>query len=952
MIVLQTGTFRWELDEQGRNSSLMDLQVGAEHLAEKGGGVMRLVRAGGSIGPATVQRRGDRLQFCFEDDSRVVMRVDAHAAYLVLTVVEIEAAPFERLEFLDVPLTGHPAAVGPETFCFCAVARDLKTRVDELPGPQSRLFAACYPMYGTVGSGVTVVGTRFCELRSVLQEVVAGSPGLPHSPLGGPWALDAPDNRRSYLFGVATEETVDEWIGLCRDFGCGQLHFCGGGAFRLGDYTPSTNLFPDGTDSVRRVVERLHAADLQAGLHTLSFSIAKDSSYIAPVPDARLGADHCLTLAGDLGPDDDTVPIVEPTADMPRRTSYHIRTSMTLKIDDELIDYTTVRAEAPYALTGCVRGAYGTTRAPHRAGVEVRHLKACWAMFAPDADSTLFTEIAANIADLINAAGFDMVYLDGLDGAHIFGGESGRWHHGGRFAFEVFERLDHPVIMEMAAFLHHLWFLRSRMGAWDCPARGHKTFIDMHCRSNANFARIFLPAHLGWWAPRVSTGAKDETTYLDDVAYLCTKALAENVGFSLQGVSPAAVRGTPHLARTAPVFRRFEALRAAGTVPESVRRQLAVPGAEFALEGNGEDARFHPVQRASCRFEAGTGVWRVTNAFQPQAPEVRIEALWSAADYDSADGVTIAEFADPSEFDDNGDVHVLLNSGKDFSYPAAAPGMSARLTPLPGGGPDGGPCGEFEAVRRPTRETVPSSGPDDDFSILDHGERLYRPRVASWVRVGKRFTPELDLGERQALGCWVQGDGSGAVLNFQVRSAGRFFSLGDYYVVLDFEGWRYLEMIEPESDRHAQYSWPYGRAVYKLHRHGVEYDAVCALHLWLNNVHTDRSPVRVRISPVRALPLVRNVLRRPRLTVNGRTVFFPTELASGSVLEWNADGCTVFGPKGEILDRPTVSGADFRFGTGENRIEFDCDGAAPRPRARVTLALRSASPVGGVGGKP
>ncbi|NOY79522.1 MAG: hypothetical protein GXP31_00815 [Kiritimatiellaeota bacterium] len=947
MIVLQTETFRWELDSTGRNRSLVELETGAERLAEAGGGAVRLVREGVVVGPVSVQLRGDRLQFRFEDDSRLALRVETHAAHLVLTVVEMAAAPFDRLEFLDVPLTGNPASVGPDSFCFCAVARNLQTRVDELPGPQARLFSACYPKFGTVGSSVAVAGRRFCELRSVLREVVAASPDLPHSPLGGPWALDAPANRGSYLFGVATEETVDEWIGLCRDFGCGQLHFCGGGAFRLGDYTPAPNLFPDGVDSLRRVVDRLHAADIQAGLHTLSFSIAKDSGYVTPVPDARLGIDHCLTLASDLGPDDDAVPVVESTADMPRRTSYHIRTSMTLKIDEELIDYASVRSEAPYALTGCARGAYGTTRSRHRAGVEVRHLKACWAMFAPDADSTLFTEIAANIADLINAAGFDMVYLDGLDGAHIYGGEAGRWYQGGRFAFEVYERLDHPVVMEMAAFLHHLWFLRSRMGAWDCPARGHKTFIDMHCRSNANFARIFLPAHLGWWAPRVSSGPKDETTYLDDVAYLCTKALAENVGFSLQGISPATVQNTPHLARTAPVFRRFEALRRAGTVPEPVRQKLASPGAEFALEGDGDNARFYPVQRQSRTFEpeTGTGAWQVTNAFRSQIPEVRIEALWSAADYDSDDGVTIAEFADQSEFDDNGDVLVLLNSGKDFSYPPAAPGMSADLVPLPDGGPDGGPCGEFAALREPTRETVLSSAPDDDFSILDHGERIYRPRIASWVRVGKRFTPELDLGERKALGCWVRGDGSGAVLNFQVRSAGRFFSLADHYVVLDFEGWRYIEMIEPESDRHAQYSWPYGRAVYKLHRHGVEYDAVCALHLWLNNVRTGPPPVRARISPVRALPVVRNVLRRPRLTVNGRSVVIPTELASGTVLEWNAAGCTVFGPKGEVLDRPAASGADLCIGTGENRVEFDCEGAAARPRARVTLALRAGTPL-------
>ena len=941
MIVIRAGTFRWELDKAGRNSSLVDLRSGAEHLPARGAPVARLIRDGEPVMPATLDRTGNRLDLTFADGSHVALDIRERSGYLILTVTAVEAEVFDKLEFLVVPLSGRPSAV-PDTFSFCAVARNLQTRVDELPGPQIRLYAACYPKFGTVGASVAMIGEPFRELRNRLKEVVTDATALPKSPLGGPWALDAPENRNSYLFGVATEETVDEWIALCHDFGIGQLHFCGGGAFRIGDYTPSPDLYPDGVDSVRRVVDKLHAAGLQAGLHTMSFSIAKNSPYVTPIPDPRLGADNIFTLARDLTSDAASVEVVEPTAHMPLRTSYHIRRSMTLLVDRELIDYTGVKADAPFALTGCTRGVCGTTPTPHRAGAAVRHLKACWGLFAPDGTSSLFTEVTANIANLINAAGFDMVYLDGLDGIHILGGEEGRWHYGGRFAFEVFERLDHPIIMEMAAFLHHLWFLRSRMGAWDHPTRGHRRFIDLHCRSNANFARIFLPAHLGWWAPRVSTGAKDETTHLEDVAYLCTKALADDIGFSLQGLSPGIVRDTPHLARTAAVFRRFEELRRSGVVSDRVRRQLARPGAEFALTQTTEGPEFRPVHRCSRVFgTAGLDnvTWHVQNPFTGQAPSGRIEALWSVAEYDSPEGLTLAEFTDPHEFDDSDPVHVLLNSGKDYMYPAVAPGMSVRLAPLRDGGPGGLPGIEFLAVRTATEEKIPSSAADDDLSMLDHGERIYRTRTASWGRVGKRFAPELDLGERKAMGCWVRGDGSAAVLNFQLRSAGRFFSLADHYVILDFEDWRYCELVEPESECFDRFSWPYGRAVYKLHRHGVEYDAVCALHLWLNNVPVGLS-ARACLSPVRALPPVSNTLRRPRLIVNGQAVTFPVELASGSRLEWNAESCTVYGSKGGVIERAILDASALNLVSGENHVEFACDGTAPRPRARVTLAVQ------------
>lgn len=945
MTTLGTRTFHWQLDESGRSHQFRDTQKGVDCLATPGAPMARLLRGEDTVLPESLRQADDRLHLRFTDGSSLQLAVERADTYLVLTVVECEAAPFDKLEFVDVDLEIEISTT-PESFSVCAVARNLRTRVDELPGPQPRLGAACYPAFGIEGASVAIIAAPFGQLRASLQTVVSGAPELPHSPLGGPWALDAPENRNSYLFGVATEETVDDWIGLCHDFGLGQLHLCGGGAFRMGDYRPNPEMYPDGVDSVRRVIERLHGAGLQAGLHTMSFSIAKNAGYVSPVPDPRLGADNTFTLATDLRAEDTTVAVTTATDHMPLRTSYHIRQSMTLMVDDELIDYRGVQATAPYGLTGCARGVCGTTPARHRAGATVRHLKACWGLFAPDGESSLFEEIAANIAGLINAADFDMVYLDGLDGIHVLDGERGRWHYGGRFAFEVFRRLERPIVMEMAAFLHHLWFVRSRMGAWDHAIRGHKTFIDMHARSNANFARIFLPAHLGWWSPKIATNAKEETAYADDIAYLCTRALGAGIGFSLQGVTPDSVRRSPHLTRMASVFRTHEELRRAGSVPESVRAQLAIPGREFALEKDaGGEAHFRPVCRSVHKADAGTSTtWAVLNAHDEQTPSVRIEALWSAADYDSPEAVTLAEFVDAGEFDDSGQLQAILNSGKDFTYPGAAPGMSATLTPVAAGGPSGGPCAELVARRAATEATVLTSSPADDFSVHDHGERFHTPRIASWIRLGKNFSHELDLTGQQALGCWVHGDGSGALLNLQVRSTGRFFSLSDHYVILDFEGWRYVELIEPESDRHRQYSWPYARAVYKVHRHGVEYDCVTSLHLWLNEVPLERD-VQVRLTPIHALPLVANTLTHPSLTVDGRRLEFPVELHSGCYLEWEREAgvASVYGPRGDVLQQTEpIETGDFRLSGGANPVHFECAAAASRPRARITLATKGA----------
>jgi hypothetical protein len=940
MITLETRTFRWSLDDKGRTLALVDKARDTDCLGAPETPSFVLEHADGRRLPATsVARAGDELDVQFAN-ADAVLGIEEGDATLILRVQSLSGDGTQRFTFLDVPLTGR--GTNPDDFSLCTVARDLRTRVDDLPGPQDHLHASCYPRYGVENASVAMVGTRFAELREELQRVVAASPELPHSPLGGPWAMDAPENRNSYLFGVATEENVDEWIQLCQDCGIGQLHFCGGGAFRVGDYEPNPAMYPDGIASVRRVVDRLHAAGLQAGLHTMSFSIGLNSRYVTPVPDPRLGTDNVLTLASPLGPDDTVVRLQEDVSHLPRRTSYRIRRSMTLRIGQELITYQKV---GEHELSGCVRGAHGTTAATHDAGTHVNHLKACWGLYAPGPNS-LFTDIAANIANLVNEAGFDMVYLDGLDGIHILDGEPGRWHFGGRFAFEVHQHLRRPIVMEMAAFLHHLWFLRSRMGAWDHPARGHKSFIDLHCRSNANCARVFLPAHLGWWAPRIATGPKDETTYADDVAYLCTKALANDIGFSLQGMSPAAVANTPHLRRLLPTFRQFEEIRRQGAVPEAQRAVLKTPGAEFTLaEGT---TRFRPVQRQNHKLTRVDGEdrhWRVVNEHPAQAPGLRLELLWQPADYHSPEAMVLGGFTESDEFSDRSVTECTLNSGKDFSFPHVAPGMSIDLAPFPppDDAPEPLPCAAFTAHRVASEQCLPASSPTDDLSLLDHGEKHFLPRPAGWARLGKRWSQEIDLTNHPALGFWLCGDGGGQVLNVQLHSLGRLNSFEDHYVPIDFHGWRYIRLLEPESERFEQLAWPYGRAVYQLYRHKLEPADVCRLDLWYTGVDVGQS-ARCLLTPIRALPVRAVTWDRPRLMIGSHCVEFPVEMTSGQWLQCQSDGSyEFFSRTGETLAQGCLPHAMPQLAHGKDAIVLDPDGEPGEHRLRVSLTTMGPS---------
>ncbi len=484
-----------------------------------------------------------------------------------------------------------------------------------------------------------------------MQDVVTAADELPHSAIGGPWALDGPNNYGSYLFdfGDLTEQTVDRWIALAQDLGVTQIDFHGGRSFRFGDFRPDPVLYPQGVTSMKAVIDKLHAAGIQAGLHTYAMFIDKSCPYVTPVPDSRLGRDATFTLATELPADAQLVPVAESTEKMSTVTGFFVRNSVTLQIDDELITYAGVSMEPPYAFTKCTRGACGTKVAAHAKGAKVYHLRECFGRFCPDGDSTLFAEVAAKTAELYNNAGFDMIYLDALDGGDTVAGRENAWHYESKFAFEICQRLAKPAIMEMSTFHHHLWYVRSRMGAWDHPMRSHKRFIDIHCQANSGLRRQFLPGNLGWWAFKTWQGATGDPTHTDDIEYLCGKALANNYGLSLMGISPATVHTTPALPRLAAIVRRYECLRHANYFTETVKNRLRTPGDEFTLfRSTSGEWQFRPVQYDKHKLGGSqTRRWSIDNRFDGQPLKLRIETLMSVASYDDPGYVTLTDFRDP-----------------------------------------------------------------------------------------------------------------------------------------------------------------------------------------------------------------------------------------------------------------------------------------------------------------
>ncbi len=903
-VSIETEYVRYVIAADGTNLHFMDRRVEEDYCVQDPRSAFTQIKTGGqAVNSSEVSYMDGRITVGFDESGiRVVIGVTVKEHYFILEVLSVTGGQVEELTFVDLPLTlqGTPD----EPFAGCALALNLQTNVPELPRANRRLRAMCYPRFGFAGAKVALIGCPQSQLRQVIQEVVNDTESLPHSSIGGPWALDAAINRGSYLFnfGGLSEAKVDDWIQLAQSLGVNQIDFHGGNSFRFGDCQPNPETYPDGFASLRAVTDRLHEAGILAGLHTYSFFIDKRCPWVTPVPDPRLAKDATFTLSKPLTTDATQVSVVEPTQHMSTTTGFFVRNSVTLQIDDELMTYRGICKDPPYAFTDCQRGAYGTQATTHAQGAPVHHLKECFGLFVPDGDSTLFAEVAARTAEAFNEGGFDMIYLDALDGEDVVGGRENGWHYGSKFVFEIWKHLRKPALMEMSTFHHHLWFVRSRMGAWDHPARSHKKFIDIHVAANENYRRMFLPEHLGWWAFKTWSGAQGEPTFVDDIEYLCCKCLGTDAGLSIMGINPDNVSDIPVLPRLASITKQYENLRHANYFPESVKARLRVPGDEFTLIQNPEGKwQFRPSQYDKHKVEGIDGqsnIWRSQNRFGRQPLQLRIETLMSAGTYDDPGNVTLAHFDDMEEFTDR----------------SMELGITADLQPSVAQLKVGHASGCYTAS-----------------NTLEN-------RRGTWSKMGKNFSPPLDLSQHQAMGVWIHGDGQGEVLNFQLRSPDHMsHGIGEHYVLVDFTGWRYFELIEPEGERYAEYSWPYGN-IYSIYRESVNYGHVETLSLWYNNLPPNRT-VTCYLGPIKALPLMKMKLRHPAVTVGGQTILFPVEIESGCYLEFRSmSDCKLYGPQGEVVAEVSPQGDVPFLEAGDNRVEFHCM-TAPSGSARANVTV-------------
>ncbi len=161
--------------------------------------------------------------------------------------------------------------------------------------------------------------------------------------------------------------------------------------------------------------------------------------------------------------------------------------------------------------------------------------------------------------------------------------------------------------------------------------------------------------------------------------------------------------------------------------------------------------------------------------------------------------------------------------------------------------------------------------------------------------------------------------------------------IADHYVTIDFTGWRYCELVEPEGRRHADYAWPYG-GIYSVYRESILPQHVGTLSLWYNNVPA-HDTVSCTIGPVHALPIKPSAIHNPSVTIGNRTITFPVTIETGQYLEFlSPNECTLYGTQGEVISKVTPTGPVPIVAANSCTVEFA--GTHPNDlatRAQVTI---------------
>jgi hypothetical protein len=447
-----------------------------------------------------------------------------------------------------------------------------------------QFLAQPYADGGVNGSAIALFGVPSADALSTIGKIELKE-GLPHPMLDGKWAKISPTATASYLIVDFSEKTIDDAILMTKQAGLKFLYHSS--PFETwGHFELKKSLFPHGWEGYRACAAKAKKAGIRLGFHTLSNFITPNDAYVSPKPDARLAKIGSAKLSAAL--DDHSTEIeVDSAVFFQKHTTLN-----TVQIGDELISYEKVTGNAPYVLSGCKRGAWGTRVSQHAAGDAISKLMDHdYRTFLGDA--SLSQEIAKRVANFCNTTGARQLSFDGLEGNWASGyGQYGRTLFTDAWYRSLNKEIKGGVINDASNPGHYNWHIATRMNwgePWYAGFRESQTLYRF--KNQVYFERNLMPHMLGWFA-------LSQSTTVEDAEWLLARASGFKAGFALAASlgSTAQLTADPSSADTSRKYGALPAiLKTIGAWETARRLDVFSPEVRAALRDNSREFHLEPI---------------------------------------------------------------------------------------------------------------------------------------------------------------------------------------------------------------------------------------------------------------------------------------------------------------------------------------------------------------------
>ncbi len=613
-VVLENLRFRAVLGEDAVWRSLVEKAGGRDLLAA--GARVRFAAAtvdGKPCEAASAALADGKLVVTFAGtDARLTYAVKSEADWVALRLESVAGARPSGLVLARLPVAvtkhvGPRLAAAYDDAAVCLAATGLQVQSAAHLRPDHALLEAVTqdaPGPHLEGAGVALVAAPTADLKAILRRLSVAF-DLPRNEQDGVPSKELALARGSYWFLSFSEKDCDRVIDLCRRTGFRQVMLLSGAWCRtVGHYTFDTNRYPDGLESLRRTVGRLHAEGILVGMHCYASKISKTDAYVTPVPDRRFWVDRRATLAAGAAAGDAEVRAAEDLREWPgspvaSQTMWEggVEKHREVLLDDEIVRYQAIGPDGKWdTFLGCERGAWGSRAAAHQAGTEARHygVDGCINGYIIDQETTLLDEATGRLAALFNACGFDMVYFDGGEDV-----DRRRFTcYVSKFQDAAMRKFAKRPIVHMGTIMtHNLWHSFTRSGTVDTylnTLNGHilaggkvetwptvRSHIDRSVQYMQSIGEDLMPGELGWFGiwPK---GEHTDGLQLDETEYLMVRSLAHDAPVSLETGFGEMDRHplTPGILE---IVRAYETLRTEGKVDAATRERLRGAGKDFLL---------------------------------------------------------------------------------------------------------------------------------------------------------------------------------------------------------------------------------------------------------------------------------------------------------------------------------------------------------------------------------